>query len=221
MAHTTMRLLAIALLLVAASPAFGGTVRYDLPGLLGQHSSDEVSDVFSWPTQQIDTPFGFGQVDEARLVIVGTVSPGLAHGNGITHEAISFQLLPVIHVIPSFADPIDIYPSSESFHFETVFSNPFFPNTTPLPGPDGHPPVSFSLQLIPNVSMHTSLPPHIPGNITLEPPYYVDVPIIAHIQEAYILLGGPQIVPEPRTLTLTGLMVLVGVGIARRTRVGC
>lgn len=76
-----MRFLYVALLLLAASPAAAGTLRYDLTNLLGEHIFDGNPSLLG-SAHQIDTPFTFYQVDEAKLVVKGGCRPAKPAGTG-------------------------------------------------------------------------------------------------------------------------------------------
>ena len=206
-----MKLLPAIILVLASTTAYGGSIRYELPELLGEHSYDGGLSLFD-AVQHIDTPFGFYAVEEARLVVVGRVSHGQAHGDGVIRESTTFELLPSVAVYPSFANSIEIAtePTPATFQFETIYPNPFVPDTTPLPNPDGYPPVSFSVYLSVAPVFGTQYPPLInPSGDTLTDGIVVDVPIIAEIEQAYIVLSGMSIVPEPSGFALVCGSMLV------------
>jgi hypothetical protein len=208
--------IAILLLSLASSAAYGGSIRYELAALFGKHSYDGGLSLFN-VAQQIETPFGFYAVEEARLVVEGRVSKGQASGDGVIREGSSFELLPSVGVRPSFANSIDITtePTLETFRIETLYPDPFVPDTTPLPNPDGYPPVSFSVYLSVSPAFGTQYPPLIgpPGDtLSALDGIEVDVPIIATIERAYIVLSGASIVPEPGSVAMLGgfLVLLLG-----------
>lgn len=207
-----MRYLAPILLLLTCNATFGGSIRYELPSLLGEHTYDGGLAIFN-AADQVDTPFGFYAVEEATLVVEGHVLPGLAHGDGVTRENTTFDLLPLVSVRPDFDNSIVLFPepTPATFRFETTYSYPFVPETTPLPNPDGYPPVSFAVYLSVGPSFGLQFPPQIdPLEDTLSPGIVVDVPIVAQIDSAYIILSGPSIVPEPSSIALAcGLVVLI------------
>jgi hypothetical protein len=47
------------------------------------------------------------------------------------------------------------------------------------------------------------------------------VPIVANITEAYIILSGPEIVPEPATWTLLAVGTALAPRLLRRHAAGC
>lgn len=212
------RLIAYAFIMTLCGSAPGATIRYDLPNLLGEHLYDGDLTLFH-AVQQVDTPFGFYAVEEATLVVEGRVSKGLAHGDGITREGTSFELLPNVNIRPSFANSIELttQPTPEIFRFETVYPNPFVPDITPLPNPDGYPPVSFLVYLSVWPSASTQYPPLInPLDDVFSSGIIVDIPITATIEQAYIILSGASIVPEPSGLILLGGFLALLLGIRYR-----
>jgi len=196
--------------------AFGGTIRYELPTLLGQHVYDG-DPFYLGRFAFVDTPFGFYSADQARLVVVGTVTSGRAHGDGILREAIDFDLIPSVGATPSFARLIN-FPGAvtvDSFRIDDIYPNPFHPEITPLPNPDGYPPMSFNVRFGVGPSLSTQYPPAIapiPGVPFVTTGTIIDVPIMANVTEAYIILEGAQ-VPEPATW----MLVLAGAAIAVMT----
>jgi hypothetical protein len=206
-----MKQLTAILLVLASTAAYGGSIRYELPELLGEHSYDGGLSLFN-ALQHIDTPFGFYDIDEARLVIVGHVVPGLARGDGIIREATSFMLLPSVGATPSFARSITLTtePTPESFRQESIYPNPFVPETTPLPNPDGYPPVSLYVSLLVTPAFGTQYPPLIAPQVDLlSNGIIVDQPIVANIDQAYIVLSGANIVPEPGSIAILGGLILL------------
>jgi hypothetical protein len=205
-----MKYLLAILLLLVSSPAHCGSIRYELPSLLGQHTYEPLTILNA--AAQVETPFGFYAVEEATLVVEGIVSQGIAHGDGVIRENTSFALIPRITVLPNFDNSIefDTEPTPSAFRFEKAYSYPFVPETIPLPNPDGYPPVSFVIYLWVGTSLATQFPPLLgsPDDI-LSPGIVVDEPIVAHIESAYIVLSGSSIVPEPSSILLVcGLDVL-------------
>lgn len=185
--------------------AYCGTIRYNLPELLGEHRFDGTTQFGG--IAQIDTPFGFYSVEQARLVIEGSVQPGKARGDGIMREPIVFDLEPFAQSAASFKRMyvISATPTIGSFSFDEIYNYPFVPETTPLPNPNGYPPITFSVGLGLSLSFST----RIPSEIGLGPPFLdamegiiVDVPIIADISEAYVEFSGASIVPEPSMTVL-------------------
>lgn len=211
--------MAIGLALALGGPACGGTIRYELSNLLGEHRYDGEDSLWS-AIQQIDTPFGFYGVKEARLVIEGTVLPGMGRGDGVLREPTSFVLPPSVGVRPSFetSSYTDNEPTSEMFRIEKVYADPFVPETTPLPNPDGYPPVSFSVSLSVGPIFAPPYPPWIDpngGHLFNWEGVIIDEPIVATIHQAYILLSGPAVVPEPGSIALVGGLVVLLVGARR------
>jgi hypothetical protein len=207
-----MKYLAPILLLLATNVARGGSIRYELPAFLGEHSYDGSLVIFN-AAAQVDTPFGFYALEEATLVVEGSVSQGIARGDGVIRENVAFDLLPNVFVRPNFDNSIVISaePTPPRFRFETKYSYPFIPETIPLPNPDGYPPVSFAIYLSVSPSFGTQFPPLFdPSLDTLSNGIVVDIPIVAHIESAYIVLTGASIVPEPSSIALVcGLAVLL------------
>lgn len=150
------------------------------------------------------------------------MSSGQARGDGIALEATTFELIPVVSARPTFSSTQFVSNATpETFRLETIYPDPFVPETTPLPNPDGYPPLSFQVYLSVGPSLSTAYPARVDGYegvVFVMDSIVVDVPIIAHIDQAYILLSGPAIVPEPASVVLAGLAVLVGV--VRNKRAG-
>lgn len=207
-----MKYLSLIFVLLLSNAVHGGSIRYELPSLLGEHVYDGTLTIFN-AAAQIDTPFGFDAVEEAKLVVEGKVSPGVAHGDGVIRENTVFDLPPSVLLLPNFDHSIEIStePTPATFRFETTYYHPFVPETTPLPNPDGSPPVSFSIYLSVGPTFGTQFPPLLgsPDDM-LSPGIIVDVPIVAQIESAYIVLSGTSIVPEPGSITLIcGLVILL------------
>jgi hypothetical protein len=211
---------------VLLSAAAGGTVRYDLPVLLGEHVFDgSDSDPFG-PVSYVDTPFGFYSVSRARLVVEGFVTPGRAHGDGVLRQDIEFELLPDVGALPSFARNVtfSIESTIGSFQIEEVYPDPFVPEVTPLPNPDGYPPISFYVRFSVGPSWETEIPPLLepvePGDFFLwTDGIIVDEPITAHVTQAYILFEGPGVVPEPTSAVMIAIGLLLFGLRHRRARV--
>lgn len=204
-----MKRLAPIFLLFAGNATYASSIRYELPSLLGEHIYDGSQTLWN-AAAQVDTPFGFYAVEQATLVIEGSFSQGIARGDGVIRENTSFDLLPSVSVRPSFAQSIDIStePTPPTFRFETKYPHPFVPETTPLPNPDGYPPVSFVVYLSIGPAFGTVY--FDPSVGTQSTGIIVNVPIVAHIESAYIILNGSSIVPEPSSIALIcGLAVLI------------
>jgi hypothetical protein len=197
-----------------------GAIRYELPELLGEHRYDGTTHIGGFA--HVDTPFGFYAADQARLVIVGSVQPGRARGDGVIREALEFDLEPFVQAGASFKDTylIGTTPTIGAFSFDELYYAPFAPETTPLPNPNGYPPISFTVGLGLSLSFSTKIPPKVDPNS----PYFdatdgiiVDEPIIANVVQAYVILSGRTIVPEPSS-TLVALSAMAGLVVLRRRR---
>jgi hypothetical protein len=223
------------LFLPIGTNAYGGSIRYELPNLLGEHRFDGTPPSFLGRVAFVDTPFGgtpyaYYTVTEARLVVEGHVTSGTAHGDGVIRENVEFDLLPSVAAQPSFSSHLTypVQPTPESFRLETVYTRPFAPaiyHLAPVfPTPDLYPPISFSVRLTVRPTINTDFPPLImptePGKFVLSTDgVIVDVPITAQITNAYIVLSGPTIVPEPNSfvaaiVSLTSVLIIMN----RRTR---
>jgi len=205
----------------AASISNAGVVRYHLPELLGKHVYDGSEKFYFAATTQIDTPFGYYSVKQARLVVVGTVTTGKARGDGVLREAIDFDLKPSVFAGATFANSA-IYSNTSTpyvFRIDQVYPNPFVPNVTPLPNPDGYPPISFQVFLSVGISATSDFPPlltpPLPGTVVFETDgLTIEAPIVANIVEVYVLMEGPEIVPEPAA----GVLLVTGAAYSLRRR---
>ena len=146
----------------------------------------------------------------------GNRSPGKAHGDGILRQPVQFELVPSIRAFPSFAQIF--YIPSESvegaFRIDDVYMDPFSPYVTPLPMPGGYPPISFDVSFGLGPSLSTEFPPLLSPPLPGQPNLWtdgtiVDTPIVANVTEAYILLEGPGIVPEPATVAMAAVAALI------------
>lgn len=93
----------------------------------------------------------------------------------------------------------------------TSYVDPFVPEITPLPNPDAgpFPGVSFDVSLGFSPSLATNYPLAIgPPPIFVDQSYVIDEPMVLRIDEAYILLSGASIVPEPRHSSMLAATVL-------------
>jgi hypothetical protein len=234
---STTRFLRLATMAVAlggflSGTAAGGSIRYELKELLGQHVYDGTS---SWTSlvQRIDTPFGYEWpgIDESRVVIEGRVTTGRAHGDGVTLENTSFNLLPLVTVGgASFQNSISLSPISyytpEVFRLEQINTDPFRHETIPMPNPMGYPPLSFEVAL----SIGPAFASFLHGPRRYDPiltgtdvgvGYIVDIPIIATIERAYVILTGPGVtVPEPSGVVVAMGFLLAGVAARWHFRSG-
>jgi len=210
--------------LLVSTTAHGGSIRYELPSLLGEHRYDG-TDFRGAITPDIDTPFGFYGVTEARLVVEGRVTKGKARGDGVIREDVTFDLLGLVTAVTSFQSTFEIFPpqTPETFRLEEVYFRPFTPRTTPLPNPAGNPPISFhvGLSVSPFVSpTFNNYPPLLeprPDSVYINDGVIVDVPIIVEIVTAYIVFSGPSIVPEPSSL-VAGILGALGLLLTNHRR---
>lgn len=211
---------------LACSSASGGSVRYELTDLLGEHVYDGVKRPLS--IHEIDAPFGMHEVKEAQLVVAGRVSPGRARGDGVLRQAESFELLPDVGVPTTLRGAVGGYavgpPQATPgvFRLEYRYLNPFVPEVTPLPNPDGYQ-FLHSVGVGVGPSHATDLPRRLDAiicdpSVSLEDCLLIDwpdvgviieQPIVAHIDRAFIVLSGPTIIPEPCSLSLAILSLLL------------
>jgi hypothetical protein len=214
-----MRRLSLVVLLLCglSQTTLGGTVRYELPHLLGEHRFDG-TDSFFGSGNGIQTPFGYYSVHEARLVIEGTSQPGKARGDGVLREPIEYELPARIGVsfttmAGSFATGFRRETTSP-FSIERIYPFPFVPEVIPLPSPVGHPPATFFTDILVSTNSSTVFPAPIDANsaeIRDWDGIIIDVPVTAHITKAYIEFSGPEIVPEPSAFSaaLSGLFLFM------------
>lgn len=217
--------IAVALSSVVSGTAAGGSIRYELTELLGEH----VYDGSSWTSvvQWIQTPFGYTWpgIDESRIVIEGRVTTGQAHGNGVFLENKSFHVLPLVSAGgATFNHTIALTPitafTPETFRIEVINTDPFRHETPPLPNPSGNPPLSFQVALsvgaAPANLFHEPRrldPILLTPNGDLGNAYVYDVPIVATIETAYVILTGPGVtVPEPSGVVVAAGLLLIAVG---------
>ncbi|MCO6045054.1 hypothetical protein NG895_14180 [Aeoliella sp. ICT_H6.2] len=217
MSHAAMKWILVFALSLASSTVSAGSIRYELPALLGQHTYT-VEPAGTFVSEHVYTPYNSYQVDQARLVVEGHVSAGLAHGDGIWRENTSFELLPSVGVFTSFENQINILdePTPEDFRIETVWEDPFWPEVTPLPNPGGDPPQSFSVYLRVGPVFGTAYPPLLDppdGFVLSTSGIVIDTPIVAHIDTAYIVLSGASIVPEPSGIALASVLAVLAWGL--------
>jgi hypothetical protein len=208
---------------LANSAAWAGAIRYELPELIGNYVFDD-GDPQSWRTSiPITTPFGYFSAAQATLVIKGTTTAGRAHGDGVIREAVPFELDPAIRSAPSFARSIQFSTQTTigPFLINEVYANPFVPDTTPLPNPDGYPPQTFSVSILIGPSFDTHYPALIQPGLELfgANGTVIDVPITANVSEAYITFEGQGIAPEPSALTLVFLGGGCVLFVLRRTSI--
>ncbi len=130
-------------------------------------------------------------------------------------EATEFVLEPQVSAWPDFQRVLNLQvdPTPTAFRFDNSFSYPFAPEITPLPNPDGYPPMSFNVMLTISPGFTTQFPPALdpkPEFLLATDGVIVDTPIVANITEAYIIFDGSGIVPEPASwqLALIGTLAL-------------
>ncbi len=217
-AFTTLSLCLVA----GGTAATAGSIRYELPTLLGEHRYDGTGSPISGRFAFVDTSFHFYDIAQARLVVEGRVTAGKARGDGVLRKDLEFDLLPSVAVEPSFSTTLAIprAPTPESFLIEKLYPHPFVPETTPLPNPDGYPPVSFFVHVSVGPSLATSFPPLITPPAPGELVYATDgmivlEPIIADITSAYVVLSGPGVVPAPSGLAVV-VIACAGLLMTRR-----
>jgi len=212
---------------VLSDSTYGGTIKYELPELLGQHHYDGSEQTPFGRVAHVNTSFGFYSIAEAKVVVEGSVTSGTAHGDGILREPLEFVLEPSVSAHPSFARSISFStePVIGAFRIEEVYSDPFWPEITPLPNPAGYPPVSFYVPFFVGLNeFSTDFPPRLkpakPGELIFATDgMIVDEPIVANVTTAYILLSGPDIVPEPASGAIFVSVLVAGIFACRqRTR---
>lgn len=229
----------LATLSIECSAARGGTMRYDLTELLGEHRFEGEKPfpelqlsrhgISSFDTQfinTIDTPFETPGVSKATLVINGNLLPGNARGGGIDLDQTEFVLQPrfrAFHGFSSFSNATNPAAQTGLIRINETFAGPFSSGLTVLPfGTIGTGGPLFTFSVIANIDpgpstryppRHYSLPYIGMKNIGPKwPPhsgYLVVTPIIANITEAYVVLEGSSVVPEPSS----GAMILLGMSV--------
>jgi hypothetical protein len=206
---------------VVTSAGLAGTVRYELPELLGQHLCH--GELFIAGLSNIHTPYNFSAIEQARIVVQGDVQAGLALGDGIIRAAEVFELKPGIGVTASFkhSAALGVDDLAGAFSLNETYAYPFVPETTPLPNLDGYPPVSFTVGLGLGPSLSTQFPPKIDPS----PQYFqatdgviVDQPIVAFVSVAFVELSGAEVVPEPSGMALVLAFSAIGFGTDTRRR---
>lgn len=211
----------VALTPIVVSPlAWASTIRYELPQLIGEHRFDGNTEYHFGQIAHVDTPFGFYSVAEARLVVEGSVTAGKAHGDGIIRQALEFALEPSVSALPSFVHSLTFSTKATigEFRIGETYAHPFAPETIPLPNPDGYPPLSFDVRFAVGPSFVTNYPPAIeprPELLRTMDGIIVDVPIVANVTTAYIVMEGPGVVPEPDGAVIA-FFALVIIGLIQR-----
>ena len=211
----TLRI-AIVASLFGLSPAasMAGTVRYDLPELLGRYEYGLQDDPLRRRSVRVDTPFELSGASSIKLVLEGTVKPGVAMGDGISYEPTRVVLEPSVPsgigvtrgmAYLSFGSP----QSTSEFRVEHEILGPFRsfdysqgcdpevicswkpPRLIPL----------YSFTASAGVSpAHTTQTPDVIDGQT-KPFRFLDgliieVPVVANITEAYAIIEGSGVVPE-------------------------
>lgn len=191
--------------LLTSSPLLAGTVRYELPQLLGEHVYDGPD--YWGRLAQVETSLSYYSADSAKLVVEGTVAAGRARGDGILREALEFDLLPAVSAsayLPgsSSVDFIGEPSPLGSFRIEKVYPRPLDPQVVLMPSPDGYPPILLAVSFSVRPIFVHPYPPLLhqpqPGDLTFhDDGIIVNEPLVANVTKAYILITGPHIVPEP------------------------
>lgn len=232
--HTRQAVLSgfFALGLLACGNAFGGSIRYDLTSLLGEYRYDESGSRYVDGVVSFEAPFNRYSVLEARLVLEGRVPLGRARGDGILREATSFDLSPSIATLTSVGSTLEFSFQSvlEEFRLERVYPDPFVPSLIPLPNPlqkpSDVPPVTFEVQVSVMPAFGTMYPPLFApperfGPVNTVDGIIIDTPLIAEITSAYIILSGPNIVPEPNGLVSAIILIFALVMARYRVQQTC
>jgi hypothetical protein len=210
---------------LAATPATAGTLRVDLPELLGDYEYDGGRESGNRRTVTLNMPFRVYSISEARIVIAGTTTPGKGRGDGVLREASAFDLLPSgspsfhpqLNVRDLFAVKMDV----GDFIVDRTLVTPLHPAVTPLPCLCETPPIYITAGMSLGLNeLITNFPPwigdRIPGHLYRASDGIVyETPIRAQVTEAYLVLTGRGVVPEPRTAWLL-TVILVFVGTQRR-----
>jgi len=189
-----------------SASANAGSQRIELPELLGEYHFDGGDS--SRKFVHLDTLYGVLGVSRARVVLTGTLHPGKAHGDGVILAATDFELpgrTSATFVTPGGGFVGFGLPAEGPFVVDETFLGPFY-NVIPLPCPCGGQPefdplISFEIR----PSLLTQYPPALesaPVPRFETDGMIVDVPIVANVSEAYLLVSGVGVAPEPHSIWL-------------------
>lgn len=211
-------------LMLLTEATWGGTTTIPLPDLLGTHGwSDFSSPMHNWQTVLEWPAYDCSNV---RLIVRGTMTPGMVRGDGIRWAPQEASLMgsfaffglqvPMGGQLPigghfNFIGPPG--PEAGPFTFEIDLGD----HTYILPSPED-PPAVITLLLVPLLSISRLGEPTDPTIIDQVPWYEgieITTPLTATITEAYWELEGPSI-PEPATLSLLALGALAILGRRKR-----
>ena len=208
--------------LVAPTLVLAGYVRYDLPELVDEYRWEDKKLPADEGHASLDTRLPLADVSEARLVIEGRATAGVAHGDGVTLRSDGCDLLPGAFIELSGGEIRRIWrlqAPDGGFRFEQVHHAPFALAPVIAPGLDLNPPrMSVEVSVCTFPWWTTVYPPRLtppgpgPYVINLVPDgIVVDVPIVVEVTAAHLVLSGPAIAPEPGGLTLlaSGAVVLL------------
>jgi hypothetical protein len=155
-------------------------------------------------------------------VIKGTLSGGRAHGDGVTRENQSFDLLPSYQWLSNFGDFYSLNNTKPEGDFVADIefnAYPFLRSLRPLdPVRDPIALASFSIGFRAMPSISTQYPLFlnpVDNQVDFGQGIIIDVPVRANVTEAYIVLSGPAIVPEP-SMYVIGTLSIVGLAV-----IGC
>jgi hypothetical protein len=215
-----------------ATTASAGSIRIELPELVGDYNFVPASD---WLNQGFDatrsvmlpTQYGFYSISTAIVVLDGTVSAGRAHGDGILREATEFNLIPSVRAdLNAFMSGRYLVtdPFLGAFRIEKFYVAPYAPELTPLPNPDNPGTLPIEIRVGAHIGLndfYTNFPPYIgppPDGIYIRDGLIVDQPITGRITSAYLILDGPDIVPEPPAMILLIGGTMLACANFRRSR---
>lgn len=217
------------LFMPAWESASAGSVRLELPELLGELRFDGTESPFGGgPNSKSTSVYSpirhVYAVSEARLILEGEVMVGAARGDGVVRESRAFDLLPAVKVDISTtrggSTSLLAEPTPDDFRIEKVSFSPFIPLVIPLPGPGSTPfdpgPIKYKVFL----GAHTSnLPPRVTNDPVIFPDgIVVEEPITARITRAYVVFSGSQIVPEPSGVAIFVIGMTTLSTVARHRR---
>jgi len=205
-----LHLISLLASLLASHAVNAGTIRYELPSLLGEYQYTGQSSLLPNKIANVDTTLEASQVTSARLLIEGSITTGTARGDGIVFEETEFELLPNVFAFTSFQTTFFFQsePTSETFIIEQFYNDPFRPDFPSMPNPeaDNSSPVSFQVTVSISISSATDFPQPKESQPDFLVPWHSGIvvvePITADIDSASIILEGPTIVPEPHNLFL-------------------